>query len=213
MCRAGTKPELVYFWEGSALGFNLPSRLGFKLGKNSALKHLVLEARYRSARRKLAADDSGFILQVVSGAAREIMKQAAILKVSSYGHVVKGKSRIRVHCRLIENTIIHIFAIQAHTRALGFRVGLIKLPLTNPKSSQLIAEYDPRKPKIFHRIKQAKLSPGDELILYCDYNNTRGRPIKLGSSPENEVCAAHLMYWADGGKLLAKNSCNGLSYA
>lgn len=213
ICEPGSKSIILFGWALDAPAIELPPQVGFKIGGDSGINHLVLQVHYGHTHvfRKNPAmtDDSGIILETVTSKNNEINKLAGIYLFVSYGYVPEGVSKHTMECTIDEDKVIHPFRFRTHTHKLGTKVAAYKKSNDPNGKSILIGEHDPQQPQMFYPVENSTLTltKGDRLYAYCDYNNTRGKTVYIGSTGNDEMCNFYMMYWTDGKELLKAQDC------
>lgn len=213
VCGVGSSSMILFGWALDAPAIELPPEVGFKVGANSGINYLVLQVHYGNTAPFRAepsmTDDSGIVLNTVSGANHGITKQAGIYLLLSNGYVPVGMSKHTMECRMNEDKVIHPFRFRTHTHKLGVKVGAYKRPAEDPMQQVLIGEHDPQKPQMFYPIQDKSLTigKGDRVYAYCDYNNTKHKTVYIGATANDEMCNFYMMYWTEGQELLKEQDC------
>lgn len=212
-CGPGAVNTILFGWALDAPAIELPDRVGFRIGGKSGIHHLVLQVHYGNTapfREDTAmTDNSGILLDTISGPDHNISKLAGIYLLVSNGYVVEGKSKHTMECKMEEDKVIHPFRFRTHTHKLGVKVGGYKKPADDPHHPLLIGEHDPQKPQMFYPVNDPTLTirKGDRVYAYCDYNNTRNKTIFIGATNNDEMCNFYIMYWVEGNELLKEQDC------
>jgi len=73
----------------------------------------------------------------------------------------------------------------------------------------MLGKRDPRLAQMFVPVENASLviTQGDVLAARCTMKNDEQREVAIGASGEDEMCNFYLMYWVNGDRVLADNTC------
>lgn len=213
VCSPGHTSTILFGWALDAPAIELPPQVGFEIGGNTDISYLVLQVHYGNIKpfrdSPQMTDNSGIILETVSGQNHGISKLAGIYLLVSYGYVPIGLSKHTMECMIDDDNVIHPFRFRTHTHKLGVKVGAYKKPFLRAGESILIGEHDPQKPQMFYPVedKSLTISRGDRIYAYCDYNNTRDHTVYIGATGNDEMCNFYMMYWTEGKQLLTSQDC------
>lgn len=213
VCGQGEKTTILFGWALDAPAIELPPGVGFRIGGNSGIDYLVLQVHYGNTtifrQSEDITDDSGIVLETVSGPDHGITKLAGIYLLLSYGYVPQGITKHEMECQMNEDKIIHPFRFRTHTHKLGTKVAAFKKPSHNHHEQILIGEHDPQQPQMFYPVgdKTMTIGKGDRIYAYCDFNNNRGQTVMIGATGNDEMCNFYMMYWTEGHDLLEQQDC------
>lgn len=116
-CEAGSHSQIIYAWARDAPRLNLPEGVGFKVGKNSPIKYLVLQVHYMHGFEEGRTDDSGVFIHYTT---EPLRKLAGVLLLGTSGTIPPHKvEAMETACEINEKKIIHPFAYRTHTHSLG----------------------------------------------------------------------------------------------
>lgn len=223
VCGPFAKTTILFGWALDAPAVEMPLQVGFKIGGNSGIDFLVLQVHYGNTtifrNNPDITDDSGIVLETVSGSDTGITKMAGIYLLLSTGYVPRGVSRHSMECLIGEDKVIHPFRFRTHTHKLGTKVAGYKKPartstdynnqLDSSYEPVLIGEHNPQEPQMFYPVEDKSLviSRGDRIHAYCDFNNTRDHTVYIGATGNDEMCNFYMMYWTEGSELLQEQDC------
>lgn len=213
VCEPGAKQTILFGWALDAPAIELPPQVGFKIGGQSGISYLVIQVHYGNTTvfksHPDITDNSGILLETVSGENHGITKMAGIYLLLSFGYVSEGVSKHSMQCSFSEDKVIHPFRFRTHTHKLGVKVGAYKRPATDSSEAILIGEHDPQKPQMFYPVENTTMTigQGDRVYAYCDYNNNRGKTVYIGATGNDEMCNFYMMYWTEGQELLKEQEC------
>lgn len=208
-----SKSNIIFSWALDAPAIELPEHVGFKIGRNSDIKYLVLQVHYSDTsvykNNPDLVDESGVVLRVVYGPKHDISKQAGVFVLMTDGVVHKGVSKHRAACRIYEDRELHPFRFRTHTHRLGTKVGAYRTKLGKGNKPELIGERNPQDPQMFYPLDDVNMviTQGDEISAYCDFNNTLDHDVQIGFTSDDEMCNFYIMYWVYGDKLLDESNC------
>lgn len=99
---------------------NLPEGVGFKVGKNSPIKYLVLQVHYAHIEHfsdGITTDDSGVFIHYTT---KVLNKLAGVLLLGTSGMIAPMKTEhMETLCDIKEDKKIYPFAYRTHTHSLG----------------------------------------------------------------------------------------------
>lgn len=88
-CLAGTHSQIIYAWARDAPKLNLPDGVGFKVGKDSPIKYLVLQVHYMKSFEEGKTDDSGVNIEYTLTPLRKL---AGVLLLGTSGNILNVAS-------------------------------------------------------------------------------------------------------------------------
>ncbi|KAM7285306.1 peptidylglycine alpha-hydroxylating monooxygenase [Ixodes scapularis] len=207
ICQTGSR--IVYGWARDAPRLQLPEGVGMKIGGDSGIEFLVIQAHYGDTTSFLdgeTSDSSGIVLSVVPGNSKEVKRTAGVygldtggmIPANSYGH-------LEAACQINDNVTLHPFAFRVHTHILGKAVtGYIVRNGTWIN----IGKSNPLDPQMFYPSnKGLTIVKGDILAARCTMKNFRSRDTYVGPTSEDEMCDFYVMYYTDGDKVLEESLC------
>ncbi|XP_073957221.1 peptidylglycine-alpha-hydroxylating monooxygenase [Choristoneura fumiferana] len=204
-CRSGS--QIVYAWARDAPSLHLPKDVGFLIGKDSAIKYLVLQVHYMMRFPTGKTDNSGVVLKYTQ---ERMPRQAGVFLLGTSGMIPPKKvEHMETACTLQENKVIHPFAYRTHTHALGKVVaGYVVRKSQNGDDWREIGEKNPQLPQMFYPILDSTpIQKGDILAARCTMNNTNPYTVRIGATNKDEMCNFYLMYWVENGSPLDQKYC------
>ncbi|KAJ8664331.1 hypothetical protein QAD02_005993 [Eretmocerus hayati] len=204
VCRSSTQ-QIIYAWARDAPKLILPDGVGFKVGKDSPLKYLVLQVHYAHIESFMdgSTDDSGINLLYTKEPKNKL---AGVYLMGTMGGIApKTVEYMETACPLRENKTIHPFAYRTHTHSLGKIVsGYV---IRNDTWTEL-GKRDPLTPQMFYESNyHGIIKQGDTLAARCTMQSDRGRWTYVGSTNKDEMCNFYLMYYVENGEPLKDNYC------
>ena len=175
--------SVIYAWAQDAPALRLPPGVAYRIGGDSGINFLVLQAHYIKvdAFRKGATDDSGIILTMLPGSSDQITKSAGIMLVKTEGRIpAHSIEHLEGSCRLSELLVLHPFAFRTHTHHLGTAVTGWKV--SHDKKWSLIGRKNPQLPQSFYPVANQNLSisEGEIVATRCVMVNDQDHEVKVG---------------------------------
>merc|ERR1711874_271300 len=203
-CAAGN--QIIYAWAMGAPELKLPADTGFRMGKDSNIKYLVLQVHYAHIDMIPAAgDDSGVILHYTD----EERPQTAGVMLLGTGGMTPAHSTtfFETACTVDDARTIHPFAFRTHTHSLGKVVSGWKV--SEGAKWDLIGKKDPQKPQMFYPVADSSLTltKGDVVAARCTMVNDRDTTTYVGATKEDEMCNFYIMYWVKGMLPMDQTTC------
>merc|ERR1711879_582552 len=160
--------QIIYAWAMDAPELKLPPDTGFRMGKDTNIKYLVLQVHYANIDQiRESGDDSGVVLHYTD----EEQPQTAGVILLGTGGMAPGHSTtfFETACSVDDARTIHPFAFRTHTHSLGMVVSGWKV--TEGKNWDLIGKKSPKDPQMFYPIKDSSmtLTHGDILAARCTW--------------------------------------------
>merc|ERR1712018_1055929 len=196
---------LIYAWAMDAESLELPKGVGFRVGRDSAVKYLVLQVHYASFDHiPQEGDDSGVFLQYTE---QEMPRTAGVLLLGTGGSAPPHSTTyFETACEIEDQRKIHPFAFRTHTHSLGRVVSGWRV--RNRQDWTLIGKKSPQVPQMFYPVEaDMTLSAGDVVAARCTMVNTRDRTTMVGPTGEDEMCNFYMMYWVEGKDTIQPNTC------
>lgn len=208
VCAPGAASQIVYAWARDAPRLELPPDVGFKVGKDSPIKYLVLQVHYMHAFEQGKLDDSGVIIEYTL---RHMPKQAGVLLLGTAGSIpAKKTENMEVACQINEKKTIYPFAYRTHTHALGKVVSgyRVREDETGKDQWTQLGKRDPLTPQMFYPTdSKDPIKYGDVVAARCTMKNNRTRTTYIGATNSDEMCNFYLMYYVDNGEPLNQKFC------
>ncbi|XP_064543590.1 peptidylglycine alpha-hydroxylating monooxygenase [Drosophila montana] len=209
-CGPQSHSQILYAWARDAPKLDLPPGVGFKVGKNSPTKYLVLQVHYSHIDKFKdgSTDDSGIFLQYTE---KPLTKLAGTLLLGTDGMIPPMKTEhMEAACEITENKTIHPFAYRTHTHGLGKVVSGYRVR-SNAHGVQewtLLGKRDPLTPQMFYNVfDNSPILSGDYVAARCTMKSTRQRTTEIGPTNEDEMCNFYLMYYVEEGEPLDMKYC------
>merc|ERR1711993_198051 len=202
-CKKGS--TIIYGWAKDAPDFELPKDVGFKVGKESQIKYLVLQTHYAHLDMiPEEGDSSGIFLHYTR---HPQPKTAGVLLLGTSGFAPKHSTTyFETACQMNDDREIHPFAFRTHTHSLGKVVSGWRV--RNNQDWTLIGKKSPQVPQMFYPVEtDITLSAGDVVAARCTMVNTRDRTTMVGPTGEDEMCNFYMMYWVEGKDTIQPNTC------
>ncbi|XP_057336036.1 peptidylglycine alpha-hydroxylating monooxygenase [Microplitis mediator] len=203
----GEGSEILYAWARDAPTLRLPDGVGFKIGKDSQIKYLVLQVHYAHIdhfKDGVTTDDSGIILHYTS---KPLHKLAGVYLLGTMGVIpAKSTEYMETACLFTENKVLHPFAYRTHTHSLGKVVAGYVIDRDNNWIE--LGKRDPLTPQMFYPIKNnVTITKGDILAARCTMSNYRDRDTYIGATNNDEMCNFYLMYYVDNDQTVDMKWC------
>ncbi|CAB3407921.1 unnamed protein product [Caenorhabditis bovis] len=202
----GSKPAILYAWAHDAPPLKLPKDVGFRVGGNTPVRHLVMQVHYMHD--KPNPDASGV---EITYTVEPQPKLAATMLLVTGGVLPANKTeKFETACVIEEDVVMHPFAYRTHTHRHGVDVSgwIVKEDENGDDHWTLIGRRDPQKPQMFVPVDNSSLviSQGDMVTARCILKNNENRDIAMGATGEDEMCNLYVMYWTDG-DVMEDNTC------
>ncbi|XP_011502723.1 PREDICTED: peptidylglycine alpha-hydroxylating monooxygenase isoform X2 [Ceratosolen solmsi marchali] len=197
--------EIIYAWARDAPELILPDNVGFKVGKGSLIKYLVLQIHYAHIDKFKdgTTDDSGITLHLTR---QPLNKLAGVYILGTGGGIPPHSVEyMESSCEISENKTIHPFAYRVHTHSLGKIVsGYV---IRNNKWIEL-GKRDPLKPQMFYNIHyNGTIKYGDRLAARCTMQSELDTWTYVGNTNNDEMCNFYLMYYVENEEPLSNKFC------
>ncbi|XP_022223862.2 peptidylglycine alpha-hydroxylating monooxygenase [Drosophila obscura] len=209
-CGPRSHSQILYAWARDAQKVTLPAGVGFKVGKDSPTKYLVLQVHYAHIDRFKdgSTDDSGVFLDYTE---KPLQKLAGTLLLGTDGIIPALKTEhMESACEITENKVLIPFAYRVHTHEMGKVVAGYRVRSNSEGIQEWVqlGKRDPLTPQMFYNVTNTDpILSGDQLAIRCTIKNTRHRITKIGPTNEDEMCNFYLMYYVDHGETLDMKYC------
>uniref|UniRef100_A0A646QG22 peptidylglycine monooxygenase n=1 Tax=Hemiscolopendra marginata TaxID=943146 RepID=A0A646QG22_9MYRI len=207
----GSGSQIVYAWAHNARQLELPADTGIKVGRDSAVKYLVLQVHYLDVTKFIdgGTDNSGVILTYTE---LPMPKLASVILLGTNGFInAKSTEHMETACEITEDIEIHPLAFRPHTHSLGTVVSGYKVSHVGKKHDKwtLLGKQNPQLPQMFYPVDDSSvvIRKGDILAARCTMVNDRDRITRIGPTSADEMCNFYLLYWVEGPKTLEQKFC------
>uniref|UniRef100_A0A1W7RA03 peptidylglycine monooxygenase n=1 Tax=Hadrurus spadix TaxID=141984 RepID=A0A1W7RA03_9SCOR len=206
-CNSGS--QVIYAWAKDAPALQLPEGVGFKVGKGTDVKFLVLQVHYASVKNFIngGTDNSGIILTIKPGNDKSVSKRAGVYLLGTAGEIPPKRTEyMETACTINEPLVLHPFAFRTHTHVLGEVVaGYVK----KGKRWKRIGKHNPQEPQMFYPVEDKTLTikHNDVVAARCTMYNFRNRITYVGATAEDEMCNFYIMYYTNGDQILDQKYC------
>ncbi|XP_057305603.1 peptidyl-glycine alpha-amidating monooxygenase-like [Hydractinia symbiolongicarpus] len=201
VCATGSQ-SIMYAWAKNAPSLKMPENVGFRVGKHSTVKYLVLQVHYMdvSAFQAGHTDHSGLKFELT-----RLKKQflAGIYLLANGWTPIPPhvkNAHIDMGCQYPNGSpVIYPFRFRTHAHKLG--VVITGYRVRNGKWT-LIGKGDPQRPQAFYKVfNDIDIQDGDKVMGRCTYNSmTRNKTTYIGATHSDEMCNFYIMYFYDSQK-------------
>eukprot|EP00803_Ostreobium_quekettii_P002596 evm.model.scf_760EXC.6 EVM.evm.TU.scf_760EXC.6 scf_760EXC:55513-65279(+) len=190
----GEQEAVLYGWGRNAPKLELPDGVGFSVGGEGGLNHLVLQVHYLQVR---PPDDH-------SGVSLTLSTEAYKYSAGMMAYAINFKVPPGKPSHLINNTCcysglepVRTVAFRVHTHWLGRSVYMTRM--SGQDDGDRLAERDPQLPQGFVPVlEESVILPGETLRVTCDFNSTsETMAVYAGSKHNNEMCNLYMMQYAE----------------
>jgi peptidylglycine monooxygenase len=209
-CESGTHSQIIYAWARDAPRLDLPKDVGFKVGKNSPIKYLVLQVHYAHIEKFKdgGTDDSGIFIHYTT---EPMNKLAGVLLMGTSGVIPAMKTEhMETMCEIKEKKTIYPFAYRTHTHSLGKVVSgyRVRTDENGEDHWTLLGKRNPLTPQMFYPVVNFDpIKEGDKVAARCTMVSDRQRVTKIGATNEDEMCNFYLMYYVENDEPLEQKYC------
>lgn len=206
--------SIIYAWGRNADPLKLPDGVGFKVGRQADVNHILLQVHYLHKLPEKTYDRSGVTMRLTRSPQPYLAGIQLI--ASGKGLIPKhtGRSIIDITCQVDRN--INVFAYRVHAHSLGRVIVGYRY---NPNTAEwtVLSRGNPQWPQAFYPTSEIyTITPDDYLAARCVYNSTfRDIDTTIGGTSMDEMCNLYLMYYVDntlGSSYATTASGNGLAY-
>ncbi|XP_023246524.1 peptidylglycine alpha-hydroxylating monooxygenase [Copidosoma floridanum] len=197
--------KIIYAWARDAPALILPEGVGFKIGKKSRFKYLVLQVHYSHVQRfeDGSTDDSGIVLHYTT---QPLKKLAGVYVLGTGGGIPPHSIQyMETSCRITENKTLYPFAYRTHTHALG---KIVAGYVIKDNKWIKLGKRDPLTPQMFYKtFNNVTINNGDVLAARCTMQSERDSWTLIGNTNKDEMCNFYLMYYVENDDPLSESFC------
>ncbi|CAH1255643.1 PAM [Branchiostoma lanceolatum] len=197
-CRDGG--QIMYAWARDAPPTHIPQDVGFRIGGESGMDHLVLQVHYAHGFKDGAdLDHSGLSLHMTYRPQKFIA--GMFLLASGYAHIPAHSKGVTVDlaCGYDDPVEIHPFAFRTHAHTLG-RV-ISGYVVRNGHEWIELGRGNPQWPQAFYPMANAKekvIWSTDIVAARCVFDaESRDDDTFIGATSSDEMCNFYMMYYTD----------------
>jgi peptidylglycine monooxygenase len=203
-----TPGNVIYAWGMDAPDLKLPDNVGFKVGKGTGIKSLVIQVHYKDASSfvppKNGKDHSGVILTTTT---TPQAKTAGVFLLAASGKILPHSTTyMETACPFEESLTLHPFAFRVHAHEHGQVVSGYRV--RDGQWTELGRE-SPQMPQMFYPVTTPDLTikSGDILAARCTMKNYDKETVYVGSTSKDEMCNFYIMYYINGDKVVQEPTC------
>lgn len=209
-CGMRSHSQILYAWARDAPKLSLPKGVGFKVGKDSPIKYMVLQVHYASIERfkNGHTDDSGVFINYTL---EPLNKLAGVLLLGTAGVIPPMTTEhMETACEINEHKTIYPIAYRTHTHMLGKVVSGYRVRADDKGVHQWtqLGKRNPLTPQMFYPIENKEpIVYGDWLAARCTMESHRNRETQTGATAADEMCNFYLMYYVENDEPLNMKYC------
>lgn len=209
-CGENKHSQIIYAWARDAPKLELPEDVGFKVGKDSPIKYIVLQVHYASIDKFKdgGTDDSGVFIHYTM---KPLTNLAGVLLLGTAGAIPPmATEHMETACEINERKTIYPFAYRTHTHGLGKVVAGYRVRQDEHGRDvwTQLGKRDPLTPQMFYPTENTEpIVYGDQLASRCTMKSNRHRYTFTGPTNEDEMCNFYLMYYVKEGEPLDMKYC------
>lgn len=206
----GEGSQVIYAWARDAPRLTLPKDVGFRVGKDSDIKYIVLQVHYAviDKFKDGSTDNSGIILHYTETPKKKL---AGVLLLGTGGIIPPNSvTQMETDCRIKEKKTIYPIAYRTHTHSLGKVVAGYHVTTDENGVDHWIqlGKRDPLTPQMFYPVKStAPIKFGDRVAARCTMESHRNTPTRIGATNKDEMCNYYILYHMAEGTPLDMKYC------
>jgi len=196
-CSANTLGDGAIF--GSGVGTNsiaFPPGVAVKLSKG---QQLLLNLHLFNISDSALTGTSGTKIKTIP--ADQVEHEAEVVLMGNVFnlHIPPGESTQTGRC--VMNGDVTLFAVNPHMHQLGTHMKVVAKSSVEGDVTMHDGDYDFENQAIYPIDPMVQMKAGDEVDVYCTYNNTTGKTVSFGDSTLDEMCfGTTYRYPARGGQ-------------
>ncbi|XP_071109708.1 peptidyl-glycine alpha-amidating monooxygenase B-like isoform X2 [Haliotis cracherodii] len=208
VCRGIAEEQIIFAWAKAAPPTRLPKDVGFRVGRASSIKTIVLQVHYKHKFSETTPRDySGIRIYLTAKRQKYV---AGIHLMASYSIVIPPntpKTHSDISCVYRGPKPMHPFAYRTHAHSLG---KVITGYVFNDTWYE-IGKGNPQWPQAFYPVNGSfVVNPGDGLAARCTFDSTgRNRVTNIGATGADEMCNFYIMYYTDSSVKMPSGQCGG----
>ncbi|XP_059168734.1 peptidyl-glycine alpha-amidating monooxygenase B-like isoform X2 [Physella acuta] len=207
MCK-DAQPSILFAWAKNAPPTVLPPSVGFRIGKKSSIKTLVLQVHYAKSFTANEKEDTSGIKLYTTHQKQDFVAGIFLLADSSFS-IPNGNPAypVDISCKFPMQKSIVPFAYRTHAHGLGRVITGYQYNGTH----HTIGKGNPQWPQTFYPVQEKiEIKPGDSLAARCTYDSTSmDKPVNVGSTGNDEMCNFYIMFYTDSSVQDPSGSCGG----
>ncbi|XP_035663616.1 peptidyl-glycine alpha-amidating monooxygenase B-like isoform X1 [Branchiostoma floridae] len=197
-CRDGG--QIMYAWARDAPPTHIPEDVGFRIGGDSGVDHLVLQVHYAHGFKDgHDLDHSGLSLHMTYRPQKYIA--GVFLLASGYAHIPAHSKGVTVDlaCGYDDPVEIHPFAFRTHAHGLGKVIsGYV---VRDGREWVELGRGNPQWPQAFYPVANARdkvIYSTDIVAARCVFDaEDRDEDTWIGATSSDEMCNFYMMYYTD----------------
>ncbi|XP_067667286.1 peptidyl-glycine alpha-amidating monooxygenase B-like [Haliotis asinina] len=208
VCKDRSQEQILFAWAKAAPATRLPKDVGFRVGRASSIKTIVLQVHYKHKFSETTPRDySGIRIYLTPERQKYV---AGIHLMASYRIMIPPNTPVThsdISCTYKGPKPMHPFAYRTHAHSLG---KVISGYLFNDTWYE-IGKGNPQWPQAFYPVNGSfTVNPGDRLAARCTFDSTgRNRVTNIGATGEDEMCNFYIMYYTDSSVKMPSGQCGG----
>ncbi|KAK7115903.1 peptidyl-glycine alpha-amidating monooxygenase B-like isoform X2 [Littorina saxatilis] len=209
ICRGGPQ-QIMFAWAKNAPPTQLPDGVGFRIGRRTTIKTIVMQIHYaKSFSVDESPDNSGIRLHTTTERQPNV---AGIFLMMSYSFAVPPNSpkyHVDMSCQYNKQNSMYPFAYRTHSHGLG---SVITGYQYNRTGYHMIGKGNPQWPQAFYPSNASiEVKPGDKLVARCTYNSTgMNHIVHVGATGNDEMCNFYIMFYTDASVQNPAGECGGV---
>ncbi|XP_052796467.1 peptidylglycine alpha-hydroxylating monooxygenase-like [Mya arenaria] len=192
VCGDGER-QILWAWAMDAEGKAFPPDVGFRVGGDTGINHVVIQIHYTHASKPNETDTSGVTIQFTKN---KLTYQAGYYVLYTYGYIPPHTQdyHLETACDFVQNYSIFPLAYRTHAHSLG--VVTSGYQVRDGRWTE-IGRMSPQLPQTFYNVTNPGLEvkKGDILAARCTMSSERDFPTVIGPRNEDEMCNFYILYY------------------